>query len=84
MLYQLVHALGLLVIGALLRGRPHSLSLVCAGYAMMIGIVLFSGSIYGLVLGAPRWLGPVTPLGGASFILAWMLLAVSAWRWPSQ
>ena len=84
MLYQLVHALGLLVIGALLQDRARGIALASAGYAMMLGTVLFSGSIYALVLGAPRWLGPVTPLGGVSFILAWVLLAVSAWRRPSQ
>ena len=39
------------------------------------GILLFSGSIYALVLGGPRWLGPVTPLGGTAFIAGWLSLA---------
>ncbi len=81
-LYQLIHALGLLIIGGLLQPQHQTNSLRWSGYLMMVGIVLFSGSIYALVLGGPRWLGPVTPLGGVSFILAWSLLMLAAWRWP--
>jgi uncharacterized membrane protein YgdD (TMEM256/DUF423 family) len=46
----------------------------------VLGIVLFSGSLYGLALGGPSWLGPVTPLGGVSFILAWIALILAAVR----
>lgn len=81
-LYQLIHALGLLLIGGLLLPQRQSAPLTWAGYLMMAGIVLFSGSIYVLVLGGPRWVGPITPLGGVSFIAAWSLLVVTAWRWP--
>lgn len=82
-LYQLVHALGLLALGAL-QANARSPLLNWSGYLMIAGVLLFSGSIYGLVLGGPRWLGPVTPLGGVSFILAWALLALAAWRWPTS
>ena len=44
------------------------------------GLVLFCGSIYALTFGAPRWFGMVAPLGGASFMLAWLLFAVSMLR----
>ncbi|MFB6260393.1 MAG: DUF423 domain-containing protein, partial [Thiohalorhabdaceae bacterium] len=40
----------------------------------------FPGTLYALALGGPRWLGAVTPLGGTAFILAWLLLAVAAFR----
>ncbi len=78
-LYQLVHALALLCIGILIQ-RHANLPLKVSAWALMTGIVLFSGSIYLLVLGAPRWLGPVTPLGGVAFIAGWLSLAVGVWR----
>ena len=46
----------------------------------LIGIVLFSGSLYCLALGAPRWFGMITPIGGLSFILGWFMLALSAFK----
>ena len=42
------------------------------------GTVLFSGSLYALALGAPRWVGAITPLGGASFLIGWGLLICAA------
>jgi uncharacterized membrane protein YgdD (TMEM256/DUF423 family) len=46
--------------------------------------VLFSGSLYALVLGAPRWLGAVTPLGGLAFVVGWIALAVHAGKAASR
>jgi uncharacterized membrane protein YgdD (TMEM256/DUF423 family) len=43
-----------------------------------VGVVLFSGSLYWLALGGPRWLGPVTPFGGLALMLGWLLLAIAA------
>jgi uncharacterized membrane protein YgdD (TMEM256/DUF423 family) len=80
-LYHLVHAVALLVVGALLENRPGvpaSGALVTAGIAFAVGILLFSGSLYVLALDGPRWMGPVTPLGGVGFILGWLALAASA------
>ncbi len=76
--YQMYHALALLVVGwaaaqgggALLHG---------AGYCFIAGILVFSGSLYLLVLTDTSWLGAVTPLGGAAFLVGWGLLAWSAW-----
>ena len=51
-----------------------------AGFAFIVGIVLFCGSLYALALGAPRWLGPITPLGGVAFLAGWLAFAWSAWR----
>ena len=44
----------------------------------LIGVVLFSGSLYWLAVGGPRWLGPVTPLGGVALMAGWLLVAVAA------
>ena len=50
-----------------------------AARAWVIGVVLFSGSLYGIALGGPRWLGPVTPLGGIALMLGWLLVAIAGW-----
>lgn len=77
--YHLIHGLGLLAIGILVRGgvgAPAGL----AGALMAAGIVLFSGSLYWLAVGGPAWLGPVTPLGGLCLITAWACLFVALVR----
>jgi uncharacterized membrane protein YgdD (TMEM256/DUF423 family) len=75
--YQMYHALVLLFVGLwLLLDGPTSLRY--AGVLFMVGIVLFSGSIFALVLGAGSWLGPLTPLGGVILIAAWTTLIYSA------
>ena len=56
---------------------PESVYLRGAGWAMLAGIVLFSGSLYLLSLTGVRWLGAITPVGGAAFIAAWALFAVA-------
>lgn len=84
--YQFIHVLALLGVGIWLTVAPPPVAttiLYAAGVAWIIGIVLFSGSLYGLSLAGWRWLGPVTPLGGLSFIIGWVLLAVAAWRMAS-
>ncbi len=81
MLYQLVHAVVLLVVGLLLQTWPDRHRLLnVAGWLFVAGGILFSGSIFLLVLGAPAVIGPITPLGGLAFIAGWLLLVVSAWR----
>jgi len=78
-LYQLVHALGMLAIAAL-GARFGSPLLAWSGGLMFAGIVLFSGSLYVLALSGTKWLGAVTPLGGVLFIAAWILAAMAAYR----
>jgi uncharacterized membrane protein YgdD (TMEM256/DUF423 family) len=77
--YQQIHALGLIVVGALARESVPTL-LQWSSILMLAGIVLFSGSLYLIVAGAPRQLGIVTPVGGLAFIAAWALLAIHAVR----
>jgi len=80
-LYHLVHSVALLAVG--LAGE--SLGRARGGVAACwtAGIVLFSGSLYALALGAPRFLGPVTPVGGGALLVGWAWLAVAAWRRPA-
>ncbi len=72
--YFFYHALGLLLIGILARTLP-SLSLRLPTIFIQVGIVIFCGSLYLMALGAPRWLGAITPIGGLMFILGWLTLA---------
>jgi uncharacterized membrane protein YgdD (TMEM256/DUF423 family) len=77
--YQLVHAVVLIAIG-LLAQRRGGLAINLAGTVMTLGTLLFSGCLYGWVLGGPRWLVMVVPVGGSLLIAGWACLAVAAWR----
>lgn len=77
--YQTSHALGLFGI-ALLMPRLQSIWLARSATAMLIGIVIFSGSLYLLAASGIRWFGAITPLGGLAFLLAWAMLAWAAYR----
>ena len=75
--YQMYHALALFAVAGLAHARPTAAA-TAAAWCMLIGIVLFSGSLYGITLGGWRWLGPITPIGGLSLMAGWLLLAVAA------
>lgn len=77
--YQMYHALALLAV-AWAMTQWEAAALTAAGWAFVVGIVIFSGSLYVLVLTGQRWLGAVTPVGGVAFILGWGLLAWVALR----
>ncbi|SNS07757.1 Uncharacterized membrane protein YgdD, TMEM256/DUF423 family [Sphingomonas laterariae] len=71
--YQMVHAAAALAVLAMPRGRGPAL-------LMLLGALVFAGTLYAMALGAPRWLGAVTPLGGLAMIGGWLLLAIIALR----
>lgn len=75
--YQFYHTLALLVVALWLK-QTHSVWLVASGYFWLVGVLLFSGSLYALALTGVKWLGPITPLGGLMFILGWVSLLVGA------
>lgn len=77
--YQMYHALAL-VAAAWAAHRWPGASATAAGVLFVVGIVLFSGSLYALSLGAPRWFGAITPFGGTAFLVGWLLLAWTALR----
>jgi uncharacterized membrane protein YgdD (TMEM256/DUF423 family) len=82
-LYQAIHGLALFGIGvwqALDARARASRAVDIAAWCWLAGIVGFSGSLYLLSLGGPRWLGPVTPLGGLGFMAGWVALVCAAWR----
>lgn len=81
--YQMYHALALLAVAWLAGDRPRRL-VGAAGICMLVGILLFSGSLYALTFVNWRWLGPVTPVGGLSFLAGWFLLGVAALRSSSS
>jgi uncharacterized membrane protein YgdD (TMEM256/DUF423 family) len=78
--YHLLHALALFGVAVLLRVVGEATLLRSAGWLFAVGVLCFSGSLYALALGGPRWLGPVTPLGGLAFIVGWGCIAVWALR----
>ena len=80
--YQIFHSLALLAIGVLCLSQPPSRLLLGSGVGFLVGILVFSGSLYLLSLSGIRWLGAITPLGGLSFMLGWLLLAIYAWQLP--
>ena len=76
--YQMVHSLAIVAVGLWLLRHPEDMFSRYAAFAFCFGILFFSGSLYGLTLGGPRWLGPVTPIGGTLFIAGWLLFAAAA------
>ena len=77
--YHFVHSLGLLAIGILLRSMDGEL-LRWSALLVLIGIILFSGSLYVLTLGAPRVFGVITPVGGLALIGGWILFTMTVLR----
>ncbi|MEW4308252.1 DUF423 domain-containing protein [Rossellomorea marisflavi] len=76
--YQMFHAIGILIIGVMLGNLAPSSLLSWSGWLMLIGTILFSGSLYVLSLSGIKVLGAITPLGGVSFLAAWVLLIIFA------
>src|ERR1700722_16732178 len=76
--YQYFHSLGLLALGVLLDRFPHR-RLRIAAWLLLAGVLLFCGSLYWILAGAPRLVGVLTPIGGAGLIAAWCLAAYALW-----
>lgn len=77
--YQLIHGLALLAVAWAVTQWPGTLA-NWAGYLFIAGVMVFSGSLYLLVLTEIRWLGAITPLGGVAMLAGWALLIAAAWR----
>ncbi|MFZ6766713.1 DUF423 domain-containing protein [Undibacterium sp. Di26W] len=75
--YQMVHGLGMLALGIMLQQQDNAM-LRRAAWAMLIGVVIFSGSLYALALTGIRVLGAITPIGGVAFLAGWAMLAWAA------
>lgn len=79
-LYHLLHAVAMLALAGWRDSHAGPSGRVTALWTA--GVVLFSGSLYWLALGGPKFLGPITPLGGVAFLAGWALLAWQAWKRP--
>ena len=81
--YQFIHSLAVLIITGLAMSKHFCQAqylLWCSANLMVVGCLLFSGSLYGLALTQVSWFGPLTPMGGLAFIIAWLLLCIAVWR----
>ena len=76
-LYLFIHALGLLLVGILVR---MNIAAQMTAWLLQIGVIIFAGSLFAMSLGAPRWFGAITPIGGILMIAGWVWLAVTAFR----
>lgn len=78
--YQMFHAIGLLAVGILMSSAllGPSTALSWAGYLLLAGIIVFSGSLYALSLSGIGILGAITPIGGVAFIAGWIMLIIAA------
>jgi uncharacterized membrane protein YgdD (TMEM256/DUF423 family) len=84
-LYHLVHAVAALAAALAAAAGGATLAAVqrllrTAVGCWLMGVALFSGSLYWLALGGPKWLGPVTPLGGLALLVGWALIALAGWK----
>lgn len=84
--YHLFHSLAVLGAAAWLRTATGAAAtrMVWAARLWVIGVVIFSGSLYWLALGGPRWLGPVTPFGGLALMLGWLWVILAAYGRPTD
>ena len=81
--YQMYHALALCAVAWVITQHTAGGSNtpgVVAGWAFIVGTLLFSGSLYTMTLTGVRWLGAITPLGGAAMIVGWIALAIASYR----
>jgi uncharacterized membrane protein YgdD (TMEM256/DUF423 family) len=81
--YQMYHAFGMVLVGMAIRVYDDR-RLAIAGWLFAMGMLLFCGSLYGIALAGLKWLGPLTPLGGLTFILGWGIFGWRVWRGVSQ
>lgn len=78
--YHFNHSLALLAVGILALSQPETALLKSSGWLFLLGIFVFSGSLYLLSITGVRWLGAVTPIGGLAFIAGWACLAATGWK----
>jgi len=78
--YHFIHTLALLSVGLLAMSQPPTLLLRSSGLLFLLGLLLFSGSLYVLSLSGIKWLGAITPLGGLALIGGWGCLAAVGWK----
>ena len=78
--YHFYHALALVAVVVAIQRWPSSSLPIIAGWLFVIGILIFSGSLYIMAFTGLRWLGAITPIGGVTLIAGWICLLLVAWR----
>ncbi len=78
--YHFYHALALIIVVVAIERWPTSSLPTVAGWAFIIGILIFSGSLYTMAFTGYTWLGAITPIGGVALIIGWLCLFWVAWR----
>lgn len=78
--YHFYHTAALLACALLLRSGLNHPAIPVAGYSFIVGIIIFSGSLYVLAITGQRWLGVITPLGGLAYLIGWLALLTGAVR----
>jgi uncharacterized membrane protein YgdD (TMEM256/DUF423 family) len=78
--YHFTHSLALLAVGVIALSQPQAPLLRSSGLLFLLGMLVFSGSLYTLSITGQRWLGAVTPLGGLALIAGWACLAAAGWK----
>jgi uncharacterized membrane protein YgdD (TMEM256/DUF423 family) len=78
--YHFYHSFALLAVGVIALSQPQTVMLKSSGWLFIIGILVFSGSLYLLSITGVRWLGAITPLGGLAFIGGWACLTATGWK----
>ncbi len=77
--YQMYHSLGIMLLGILGFYLPHNL-IALPSYFMIIGVIIFSGSLYLLLYTNIRWIGAITPIGGVFLVISWFFFAFNIYR----
>ncbi|MDZ7269038.1 MAG: DUF423 domain-containing protein [candidate division KSB1 bacterium] len=77
--YQMFHTTALLLLG-LLQSHYPALPLQPAGWGFVLGMLLFSGSLYLLAVTGMKWLAAITPFGGLAFLFGWLWLVYAVWK----
>ena len=78
--YHFYHSFALLMVGVIALSQRQTVLLKSSGWLFVVGILVFSGSLYLLSLTGVRWLGAITPLGGLALIAGWACLAATSWK----
>lgn len=81
--YHMYHALALIAVGLMSGPFRSGVSWTVSGWSFLIGVLIFSGSLYVLALTGIKWLGAITPFGGLAMLVGWAALAVAASQGPS-
>lgn len=78
--YHLVHSLAIGFAAWLTTLRKTGTFAVAAGYLFSLGVVIFSGTLYLMALGGPRWLGAITPFGGLTLLAGWTFAGLAGFK----